>query len=712
MYLRPLALNFCRVLVYFLVFSAITLAVYGESPFEVLPYLLENGAHAPNTFLLFPAVILLFTLFALLFGAFSAAKEQNIFQTSLAIRIMLFVMNILPIAVFQHTLLPRIGSSAIWFFISFFALQLLFEIFCKTGFLRAISKLKIVFPLRYRLLAQILAETLIVLLSALIAFFFSGPLSLRHPDFGTPRIAIFYMAYIVLFNSITFFFVEKIISIFQMEYRKHYSRFYFIYEYNTLKRSLHLLRGAMPEVTQTLRKNLTWLFTFLLAVDGIFENINSIGFNLINGYNYDSVIILRNAAYIFALMFVLNTALDYLFLRFSRKNESGAQTRDTHALFGLKDICAWIWRRKMPAALCAGVYVILFALCLYLYPFAGYYDFQVNQTKTLGDFCRYQYIAAAGFPENMPLCTAEGTSYKLLALTIRQDGKTLRIFPFYDTADRAFHWIRGGSNRAKLETLASYSEILKAETVSFPNFLPLIAFRLPSDTSLSLTLKKPLWMCVLFWLFFFAALCLSCAALTCLFYAAGRIPKLLDEVVEFLNTSTLVLVFLLVNMAAQRTLHAVWVNANFLLASVSYLAAQILIMLMFSGNYNPAMRLHKKTVLASNEFTYYKLLGMNAKDLSKIYHQKYGRNMLLSMIFQNILFVFNLNWFIIYALNFWPGFKDSIGLTYEVSLENVFSKIFHGSSFSHTLPFAIALILIDAALFLIYNRGKRLRSVL
>jgi hypothetical protein len=233
-------------------------------------------------------------LFILVCGAVAAAKEQSHFQTSLGIRILLFVMNVMPIALFQHCLLPVFGFRIIFFFLVYFFLQISIDLCLKHLLLKLVANKNVC-------AGKIIHELILVVLSVLIAQITSPSeyhtFNMRDMEFTEVIQAVAYLIYIVFFNAVTFFMVENCINIFRQEYNKNYIRFYFLYNYNPVLRIIQVLRNSLPEILQKFRKNLTWLVMFVIAVDSIFENINSIGFNLLDGYNYGSVIIIKNIFY-------------------------------------------------------------------------------------------------------------------------------------------------------------------------------------------------------------------------------------------------------------------------------------------------------------------------------------------------------------------------------------------------------------------------------
>jgi hypothetical protein len=454
---------------------------------------------------------------------------------------------------------------------------------------------------------------------------------------------------------------------------------------------------------------------FVIAVDSIFENINSIGFNLLDGYNYDYVIIIRNIFYILAIMFVINTVLDCLEYRLNSSHSYEKDMERAEAAeidFKLKVKIFFAGRQKK--FVLAGLFICLglFPLCLVLYPVAGYYDFEVNQSKTLADFLNYYRIPGKNCSfslqeyDNEPLCDAGKNAFSLIRLEVKQGNKIFKIIPFYDRADRTFYFIRGLTNRQKIENLSATDTILAVSKMKYPR-LPggMTAFRLPADTSSSISIKKPVWLAAIFCLFYFAALLMIVSVVTDLFYFAKKNSKLVSELVAFLNTSTLILVFLLVNLSI-RNIDVSWENNSFFWNAIAYIFVQFVIILMFSDNYMPEIVLFKNRVFSSFEFKYYRLIGMSEYEIFKIFHKKYGINMSNDIRFQNILFVFNLNWFIVYAFNVWKNFHDSIGLTYAVSFENVLTKIIHDMGSKINLISVLLLIIINGALFYMYNNAK------
>jgi hypothetical protein len=160
-------------------------------------------------------------------------------------------------------------------------------------------------------------------------------------------------------------------------------------------------------------------------------------------------------------------------------------------------------------------------------------------------------------------------------------------------------------------------------------------------------------------------------------HQGGIRERILKEVLRFLNSLTLIVIFMLVNLFMQKTFNIQWVNKSFFWNMLSFAVIQFLIVWMFSDTYIQEIKLHAEHLFSSREFHYYQLIGIDRSEQYRIYHKKYGSLLFWKLFVQNILFVVNINWFMAYAFNIWRNFKDTIGLTYAISFENIFTKIVH-----------------------------------
>jgi len=221
------------------------------------------------------------------------------------------------------------------------------------------------------------------------------------------------------------------------------------------------------------------------------------------------------------------------------------------------------------------------------------------------------------------------------------------------------------------------------------------SFRLPVDTNRARFSDKPLYLIIPFYIFYFLTLLIIVVAFTWFVYFIVTkiylvrnervkkrfhvISKIANSIFDFFNSLTLLVVLLLVNLFLQQRIMLTdnwnWINASFCLSLISYVLIQLVIVFMFTSTYKDDIANHIKRIYSSNEFKYYERIGVCDGNRYYIYNKKYGRILLLKHIFQNILFVFNINLFLSYAFNKWTQFDDLIGITYAISFENIFTKI-------------------------------------
>jgi hypothetical protein len=226
-------------------------------------------------------------------------------------------------------------------------------------------------------------------------------------------------------------------------------------------------------------------------------------------------------------------------------------------------------------------------------------------------------------------------------------------------------------------------------------------------------LEKPLYLIIPYYIFYFVILLLIVIGIVYLGYYtitssyfrkrnslitffAG---KLFHELVLFLNSLTIILVFLLINHWFQKNFRINIENIRFSSTVVSYILVQIIVAIMFTDSYFDELASFTRRIRAADEFRYYKLIGMHPKSQYGIFKKKYGNSFNLKLIFQNILFVLNINWFIVYAFKVWRNFDDSMGITYAISFENIFTKIIHYDRSRTDWHNILFLIILYAVLF-------------
>jgi hypothetical protein len=324
-----------------------------------------------------------------------------------------------------------------------------------------------------------------------------------------------------------------------------------------------------------------------------------------------------------------------------------------------------------------------------------------------------------------PLCEqVEGTAYYSLIQIAFQDkeGNVFDLIPFYDKGDMNYYYIHDNKNVQEkfdlslTDRILSINRITKYKGIAFSG--QMTSFRLGADTSRTIYGTKPSYLIIPFYIFYFFTIVLIAVVFTCLMYdiivkdcILGRlkfnclfaiIKKVANEILFFLNSLTLIVLFQLVNIFLQRNVDISWKNNDFLFSFLSYGIIQFVIILMFSGTYISEIVLHVKKYIFSNEFKYYGLIGMDPGSQRYIYNKKYGRFLLIKLIFQNILFVLNINWFLSYVFNVWSAFKDSIGITYAISFENIFTKIIYLESVRTNPANYMILVALNVLLFVGY----------
>jgi hypothetical protein len=694
----------------------------------------------PDIFRTVIACSVLFILFTTVVSALAATKEQSHFKTSLVIRLLLFIMNVVPIALFQHVLLPKFGFRIFDFVLVYIIVQIGIDAL-KPVISNLTKNIKI--PI---IISKIVYEVIAVGISFLIVTIpiFSASANMRDLDMENMTDLFTYFLYIILFNAITFFTVEYCINIFREEYKKNYTKYYFLFTYNVIKRISFTLKNAMPQVLEKIKKNLSWLVMFIIAVDSIFENVSSVGSNLLNGYidPDGAIIMIRSIFYLLLVMFLLNTCFD-VFIKYLYKNEKheedDAAERQVRGTIARKPNTK-LFLKAAAAAGIAVVYIVLFIFNQREYAFAGYYDFSENQHRTFGMFLDYFKIDEDGCSPDLiyqykdaALCRQEGDPpyFYIMELGIEnENGEIKTLVPFYDKKERRYFFIQGNTNQQRLfdisytDKIVSVKNIKKYQKIAFTR--EMTKFSLPADKASATTISKPLYLVSPYYIQYFMTLLIVVVAVVYSIYTGISkyyfmtrrksdrklliLVKIFNEILFFLNTINIVVIFLLINLLFRRLQSnntLTWENQTFIVNIFSYCIIQILIAFMFSDSYITEISLYLKRMLKTKEFYYYSLIGMWSERQYRIFHLKYGKNLLLKLIFQNILFVLNINWFIVYAFNTWRKFTDTIGITYAISFENIFTKIIRYESVRTGIYNFIILIVFDTILFLGYYYSQK-----
>jgi hypothetical protein len=704
-----LAISVKNVLLYscfFVAVVAIIVLIYGDTPPAILEYLLESHITLPNTFfsVLFCATGYIFSV--LFISVLASEKSTGFFSTALLIRIAVFLLNIIPIAVFRDGLSPILGFCLIYFPLFYFLFHYLIEsqrsrILVKLGTNNCIN-----------VISMFLIEIIPLMAAGFLVYIIMPSefrqIEWRNIDIDAKFEHFTYLVYIIFFNCITFFSVEFGISCVNGEHKKNHAKYYFRYHEKMLSRFLYLLKSASPQILGKLKKNISWLVFFIITTETIFEPSRSIGLNLLDGYATDSIIIIQNAFYLFIIMCIINTGIDLISLRFGKgySNNETSNINDETKLLRFSPQKPGRIKIILFAAI-AIVYIFLFVFAYKEYPIAGYYDFETNIEKTVGDIKdRYvletQNITQSELEQKLCEKSEDGYGYYITSLSIiAPDGRQMEIIPFFEKTDNRFYYIEGVVNTQKKSLNGAIVSVSRSLKYTLLSRIPLlgkteISFRLPADTKKNSFSMKPFYLIFPYFILYFLTMVIIVYVITSLFYhynirehlrrisgierpLQGRVVEKIHSIIlQFMNSFTLLLVFFLVNLFLQRHFAETnWENRNFALNIAYFTLVQVLIIWMFSDSFVPEFKLHIQIIFNSNEFKYFRLIGIDHNGQYINYKTKYGNRLFLKIFIQNILFITNINYFISYAFNIWSHFKDNIGMTYSISFENIFTKIVH-----------------------------------
>jgi hypothetical protein len=727
LFIKPLLTNIIRFSAYYVITAAVITFLYGGNFME----LITPRGDIPDIFRTAGVCSVLFVLFSLLTSAIAVTREQSYFKSSLMIRLIVFIMNVIPIALFQHNLFNRFGFRIIYFVLFYLIIQLIVDFFIKPF----ISKIcgGNAFTI---FLGKYIPEAVVIIICCLLVNmpWINQSANMKDMNLSNFSDLSAYLLYIVLFNSVTFFTVEYCIGVFRGEYKKNYTKYYFLHNKNMFSRIFYVLRNAMPQVLGKIRKNLSWLVMFILAVDSIFGNNEGLGSNLLKGYiSEDAGIISGRVFYLLLVMFSINVIIDIILSIFHAKKELKLGNNETgEEILKTKNIK----KTALQAALISAAVLLFVGTAVFNnreYAFAGFYDFTTNQNRTFGDYLKDRAVDSENCPveiynafRDTPLCQKTSGNYFLLfEMQVRdKHGTIFNVFPFYDKDVGMYCYIQkidGGfrftSNYIDLQNKLDFNwnfniidvkQDLKYKAIAFTQ--KTIAFQLRKS---EITLEKPLYLVMPYYIFYFTMFLAVVIGIVYFVYyvitssyftkknyfTALFAGKLFQELTLFLNSLTIILVFLLINHLFQKSFKSNIENIGFLTTAASYFLLQLVITIMFTDSYFDELTSFTKRIKTANEFRFYNLIGMHPKSQYEIFKKKYGHSFNLKLVFQNILFVLNINWFIVYAFKVWRNFNDSMGITYAISFENIFTKIIHYERSRTDWHNILVLIVLYAVLF-------------
>jgi hypothetical protein len=756
--LTPIVANLLRFLIYFFLLFLIVSFVKKESYIVLLSDFCYEIMHdrMPDIFRTVIVCSLMFLVFTTVVSAIIATRDQNYLKTSLVIRFLLFIMNVMPISLFQHFLLPKFGFRIIYFVLIYFLVHIVVDVL-KPILSTTIQKINI--PVW---LGKFIHESLVIIISMIVIYLlpFSNSADMRNLNMEDFSDLFVFLIYIVLFNAVTFFTVEYCVNVFREEYKKNYTKYYFLYTRHIFQRIKRILKNVMPQVLEKIRKNLSWLVMFIIAVESIFQNKESVGFSLLRGYinPNGAIIMIQGIFYLLLVMFLINSLCD-IFLGFLVKYDKIENKNITeHKIHHIEK------RKFNRKAIAVILSIFIFVVCYILlftvnqkeYAFVGYYDFGENQNRTV-DALLYQY----GIDEtrcdpdllmeyrDTYLCVQdENDSYfSIIQLGIEdKNGELVHLIPYYDKRDTQYYFIQENKNvRAifdiqptdrigSIERIEKYRDFTSSALIT-----SMTSFSLVTDKDSVTNISKPLYLVLPYYLFYFLTIFLVVIVLVCIIYLSitryffvgrrrmeigvdnkiyvieknGIFRNVFNEIVHFINTTNIIVIFMLVNLFLNMLQESknllAWENQLFSTTVLSYCLIQMLIIIMFSDSFINEIIIYVKNFKETKEFYYYSLIGMSQEQQYIIFNKKYGYKLLSKLIVQNILFVLNINWFIVYAFSTWRRFNDSIGVTYAISFENIFTKIIRYESISIDISNIIILIGMNAILFgLYYLFQKRL----
>lgn len=746
--LRAAVLDILRFLAYFLAVSFFICLIFNNvANFKtiILQSLFFETVDLPlGSFATTLGCSLLFIIVTVFAGAVAAVRDFNHFKTSILIRLSFFTMNMLPIVLTWHILIEELTGFQIVFFIPLYFL-IIFGIDKLSERLR-LKKKDGAKPLVFsgRLLFESIALAITILAFVLWTVLKNAGMETRHFNPTTFTQWFMYFLFIVFFNSVSFFTIEYCIDIFKSEYKKNYSRYHSIYNRNIFIRAWNVLRNALGETLGKIKNTIAWLVMFVIPIETIMENKATIGSYLLDSYGTsgDMLGLVRNIKYLLVIMFIIEIMIDILSRIFGKAKDVTAMSpnfpkTDQKQLIKIKTPATHRLKYIFAITAVLVIYMVSLHFCNREYAWAGYYDFESNKTiNELLEEIEYQPDNNALLNTRLPLVSKsnDNKSYQVAQINIlRNNGIIENMAPYYD--DNDYKFIINNRNYYQGKAIASGDTIIDIVTAEKYRNAPfsntMTKFRLQTDTDKTFVSEKPLGIIIPFYILYLLTIVIIVCIVTFLaykgitifhFWKRGVLKTIIHyaalffrEVLKFLNSLTIIIVFLLVNLFLQKLGDAAiekgeftdWRNMPFVASLVSYCLMQTLIMVMFCITFAGEIGKQLLNFTNSKECEYYNLIGMGGRNLCYIYDRKYGKNLFYKLVFQNILFVFNINWFICYVFNNRSRFFDTIGITYSISFENIFTKIILNSPKNAGLYNYIILLCINILLFSAYIINKK-----
>jgi hypothetical protein len=393
-----------------------------------------------------------------------------------------------------------------------------------------------------------------------------------------------------------------------------------------------------------------------------------------------------------------------------------------------------------------GVYITLILLNMSNYPIVSYYNFNEHNNKKVSDVFGNRSQPPQMRLENLPpdiigpyidrtLWIKEDRSsfvvYRYIEVSlVDKDGSTFKLVPFYNSSMNDFFFIRGTVNTQQDRLKADYTllDIGYSKGIKIPAKLDIMVhFYLPTSTAYGLSGIKPLLLVIPFYTIYFMTILLITFVFTYLLFNSlvnsqfsgndRKVKKnaasVSDKILLFLNTITMIVAFLLINMVLKNYFPISWINRSLVQNILLYILVQTIIIWMFSDGYIHEVREKIKKSQTTEEYKYFDLIGMSKDRQISIFNKKYGNFLYLRLFIQNILFVININWFILYAFNTWASRKigDYIGLAFSSSFENIFIKSLLNEASSTPVYNYVILVFLNALLFgIYYYLGYRIRK--
>jgi hypothetical protein len=546
------------------------------------------------------------------------------------------------------------------------------------------------------------------------------------------------LLFIIVFNCINYISVEYISSVFSMEMKKAHVKNYLLYKENPFERFLYIVRASLSMILGKVKLYLAWFVSFIILFEMNNNIFSSIGSKIMQESGNSSInrdFIFSIFVVIYLVLLMINTIMDIFIFKFrERRNlivppgfspgknlEDSFKNRLKTALFKHRFIYGFL-----------SCLILLIALTGFAYSksyiILQYYDFLTNQKFSMDylmDEVDFGEINKENINDEMlggKLCKKDDglllTTYRIARFTIKENPDSINTaIPVFETTvenpDELYLQLSFIVNDNK-KLFSDYSYILNNKSleaidynwkITVPRLFSdmYIPFNLERNSSMNYmpyNSNKLLFPIVVYYLFhfFFAALLLLVIVFALyriiLIYRLNRLRlTILHKIVEktgyWLKTFIISTPFILIisfsniffpngNMVSGRETIAAFIPFSkdvFANAFLTYGLFTLMMTVYIAPGIVSGFNIFMDNVLGSMEMKYLSNIGICQKKAKNIISKKYGNSNIMQVFIENFLFLFVLQFFIMYCYML-PQFTDISGVGSVLSVENILTKVY------------------------------------